>query len=164
MISIVVATDLNNAIGFNNQLLWHMPADLQFFKRTTTGHTIIMGRKTFESVGRPLPNRRNIIITRKKDYLASGIEITHSINDALNLCKDEDEVFIIGGAEIYQQSLAYCDRIYLTLVYGEFEADTYFPPISEDLWQLTSESYHKADDKNAFDYNFMIYEKKKEEK
>jgi|SRR5690606_15124054 len=161
MISIVVATDLNNAIGFNNQLLWHMPADLKFFKTTTTGHTVIMGRKTFESVGKPLPNRRNIIITRKKDYQINGAEVTNSISEALGLCTGEDEIFIIGGAEIYQQSIAYCDRIYLTLIYGSFEADTYFPPIANDLWELTSESHHKADDKNPFDYNFMIYEKKK---
>lgn len=161
MTSIVVATDLNNAIGFNNELLWHMPADLKFFKKTTTGHTVIMGRKTFESVGKPLPNRRNIIITRKQDYMVDGAEVTHSVDEALALCNAEDETFIIGGAEIYGQSIEYCDRIYLTLIYGEFEADTFFLPLSNDLWQLTSESHHKADDKNPFDYNFMIYERKK---
>src|SRR5690606_13415111 len=103
MISIIVATAQNNAIGFKNQLLWHMPADLRFFKNTTTGHTVIMGRKTFESVGKPLPNRRNIIITRKEDLTIEGAEVTNSIDEALNLCDPSEETFIVGGAEIYAQ-------------------------------------------------------------
>src|SRR5690554_1978061 len=101
MISIIVAAAQNNAIGNNNQLLWHMPADLKFFKETTSGHTVIMGRKTFESVGKPLPNRRNIIITRKADYEVSGAEVVHSLEEALNLCNPDEENFIVGGAEIY---------------------------------------------------------------
>jgi len=164
MISIIVATAQNNAIGNKNQLLWHMPADLKFFKATTTGHTVIMGRKTYDSVGKPLPNRRNIVITRKKDLVIPGVEVTHSLDEALRLCDLSDEIFIVGGAEIYAQSMDRCDRIYQTLIYGEFEADTFFPPILQDLWQLTSESYHEADEKNPYDYNFMIYERKKNHK
>ncbi len=161
MISIIVAAAQNNAIGNKNKLLWHMPADLKFFKETTSGHTVIMGRKTFESVGKPLPNRRNIIITRKADYEVSGAEVVHSLEEALNLCNPDEENFIVGGAEIYSLSIDQCDLIYLTLIYGEFEADTFFPPILQEFWQLTSESYHEADEKNPFDYNFMIYKRKK---
>jgi len=161
MISIIVAAAQNNAIGYQNQLLWRMPADLKFFKDTTINHTVIMGRKTFESVGKPLPNRRNIIITRKADYKIDGAEVVHSIDDALALCNPNEETFIVGGAEIYSLVMDQCDRIYFTLIYGEFKADTFFPPILQDFWQLTSESYHDADDKNPYDYNFMIYERKK---
>jgi len=161
MISIVVAAAQNNGIGKNNQLLWHMPADLKFFKNKTTGHTVIMGRKTFESVGKPLPNRRNIIITRKTDFSVEGAEVCHSLDAALSLCNPAEENFIVGGAEIYDQVMDRCDRIYLTLIYGEFDADTFFPPILQDFWLLTAESYHEADEKNPYDYNFMIYERKK---
>ncbi|WP_118195711.1 dihydrofolate reductase [Albibacterium indicum] len=161
MISIIVAAAQNNAIGKNNELLWHMPADLKYFKDKTTGHAVIMGRKTYESVGKPLPNRRNIVITRKKDYQKEGIEVCHSLQDALALCDPDDENFIVGGAEVYSEAMAVSDRIYFTLIYDEFEADAFFPPILPDFWQLTSESLHEADDKNPYDYNFMVYERKK---
>lgn len=164
MISIIVAAAQNNAIGYQNQLLWRMPADLKFFKDTTINHTVIMGRKTFESVGKPLPKRRNIIITRQTDYEVEGAEVVNSINDALALCSPHEETFIVGGAEIYNLIMDQCDRIYFTLIYGEFEADTFFPPILQDFWQLTSESYHQADEKNPYDYNFMIYQRKKSHK
>lgn len=161
MTSIIVAAAQNNAIGKNNELLWHMPADLKYFKNKTSGHAIIMGRKTYESVGKPLPNRRNIVITRKKDYSVKGIEVCHSLEEALNLCNPNEENFIVGGAEIYSQAMALSDRIYITLIYGEFEADSFFPPILKDIWQLTSESFHEADEKNPYDYNFMTYDRKK---
>jgi len=161
MISIIVAAAQNNAIGYKNQLLWHMPADLKFFKQTTIGHTVIMGRKTFESVGKPLPNRRNIIITTQKNYEVQGAEVVHSLEQALALCSSKEEHFIVGGAEIYREALEKTDRIYFTLIYSEFEADAFFPPILQEFWQLTSESFHEADERNQFDYNFMIYEKKK---
>ena len=161
MNSIIVAAAENNAIGKNNGLLWQMPEDLKFFKKTTTGHTVIMGRKTYESVGKPLPKRRNIIITRQKDYNVDGAEVVHSLDEALALCDPKEENFIIGGAEIYSQAMDKVDRIYFTLIYGEFEADTFFPPILQDFWQLVSESFHNADDKNPYDYNFMVYEKRK---
>ena len=124
----VVAIAKNNAIGKDNQLLWHLPKDLKHFKEITSGHTIIMGRKTYESVGKPLPNRRNIIITRQ-NITIEGCEVVNSIEDALKLCAGEDEVFIVGGAEIYKQAMALTDRIYLTIVHHEFEGDTYFPEI-----------------------------------
>ncbi len=161
MNSIIVAAAQNNAIGKRNSLLWRMPEDLKFFKKTTTGHTVIMGRKTFESVGKPLPYRRNIIITRQKDYNVEGAEVVHSLEEALAICNPKEENFIIGGAEIYSLAMDKVDRIYFTLIYAEFEADAFFPPILQDLWQLVSESYHNADDKNPYDYNFMIYEKRK---
>lgn len=161
MNSIIVAAAQNNAIGKENGLLWQMPEDLKFFKKTTSGHTVIMGRKTYESVGKPLPNRRNIIITRQKDYKVEGAEVVHSLDEALALCNPEEENFIVGGAEIYNQAMDKVDRIYFTLIYAEFEADTFFPPILQDFWQLVSESFHNADEKNPYDYNFMIYEKRK---
>lgn len=161
MNSIIVAAAQNNAIGKANGLLWQMPEDLKFFKRTTSGHTVIMGRKTFESVGKPLPNRRNIIITRQENYQVEGAEVVHSLDAALALCNPDEENFIVGGAEIYSQAMDKVDRIYFTLIYGEFEADTFFPPILQELWQLVSEDYHNADDKNPYDYNFMVYEKRK---
>lgn len=161
MNSIIVAAAQNNAIGKDNGLLWHMPADLKYFKNKTTGHAIIMGRKTYESVGMPLPNRRNIVITRNEDYQPEDVEVCHSLEEALMLCDPDEENFIAGGAEIYSKAMAVCDRIYFTLVYNEFEADAFFPPILKDFWQLTAESFHEADDKNPYDYNFMVYDRKK---
>ena len=160
MISIIVAAAENNAIGYKNKLLWHMPADLKYFKKTTMGHTVIMGRKTYESVGKPLPGRRNIIITRQKDYTAPGTQIVHSLKQAIALCDRQEESFIVGGAEIYAEALGYTDRIYMTLIYAEFQADTFFPPVDQKLWHLVSESYHDADASNPYDYNFMIYERR----
>src|SRR5690606_22249649 len=156
MISIIVAAAENNAIGYKNKLLWHMPADLKYFKKTTMGHTVIMGRKTYESVGKPLPGRRNIIITRQKDYTAPGTQIVHSLKQDIALCDRQEESFIVGGAEIYAEALGYTDRIYMTLIYAEFQADTFFPPVDQKLWHLVSESYHDADASNPYDYNFMI--------
>lgn len=160
MVSIIVAAAQDNAIGYKNQLLWHMPADLKYFKETTRGHPVIMGRKTFESVGKPLPGRRNIIITRQKDYQVAGAEVVHSLQDALDLCDPGDENFIVGGAQIYAEALGYTDRIYLTLIYEKFKADTFFPPIDQALWQVISEQPHTADARNPYDYNFMIYQRK----
>lgn len=161
MNSIIVAAAQNNAIGNKNKLLWHMPADLKFFKNTTINHTVIMGRKTFDSVGKPLPNRRNIIITRQEKSKIEGTEVVNSLDEALKLCNPEEENFIVGGAEIYSLAMDKVDRIYFTLIYSEFEADTFFPPITGNVWHLVSEDYHEADDKNPYDYNFMVYEKKK---
>jgi len=163
MLSIIVATAKNNAIGKSNQLLWHMPADLKFFRKTTSGHTIIMGRKTFESVGQPLPKRRNIVITRQENYQADGIEVVNSFEDALALCENEretDEVFIVGGAQIYEQALPLADKIYLTLINHEFEeADTFFPEINDEEWQLEDVEHRENDEKNPYDYSFLVYTK-----
>ena len=157
--SIVVAIAKNNAIGKNNQLLWHLPKDLKHFKEITSGHTIIMGRKTYESVGKPLPNRRNIIITRQ-NITIDGCEVVNSIDEALKLCAGEDEVFIVGGAEIYKQAISLTDRIYLTIVHQEFEGDTYFPEIKGDAWKETEREDHETDEKNLFPYSFITLERR----
>ena len=157
-ISIIVAIGENNAIGKDNQLLWHIPADLRHFKNKTSGHTIIMGRKTFDSVGKPLPNRRNIVVTRQ-DIQIAGCEVVKSIDDALALCKEEDEVFIGGGAEIYRLAMAQTDRIYLTIIHQEFDADTFFPKIDYSQWVETSHVDHPADEKNNIPYSFITLER-----
>jgi dihydrofolate reductase len=159
IVSIIVAIGDNNAIGKDNQLLWYLPADLRHFRDKTSGHTIIMGRKTFDSVGKPLPKRRNIVITRQ-DIQIEGCEVVKSIDDALELCKDEHEVFIGGGAEIYRQAMIKTDRIYLTIVHQSFDADTFFPEINHDLWVETSHVDHAADEKNNIPYSFITLERK----
>jgi dihydrofolate reductase len=159
IVSIIVAVGQNNAIGKDNQLLWYLPADLRHFRDKTSGHTIIMGRKTFDSVGKPLPKRRNIVVTRR-DIQIEGCEVVKSIDDALELCKDEQEVFIGGGAEIYRQVMDKTDRIYLTVVHQSFDADTFFPEINHELWVETSHVDHPADEKNTFPYSFITLERK----
>jgi len=159
IISIIVAIGENNAIGKNNQLLWHMPADLRHFKNKTAGHTIIMGRKTFDSVGKPLPNRRNIIVTRQ-NITIPGCEVVKSIDDAIALCKGEDEVFIGGGAEIYREAIDKTDRIYLTIIHKIFDADTFFPEIDFTQWVETEREDHQPDDKNELSYSFITLERR----
>ncbi|WP_113661667.1 dihydrofolate reductase [Pedobacter nanyangensis] len=159
-ISIVVAVSENNAIGKDNQLLWHLPADLKHFKNITTGHTIIMGRKTYDSIGKPLPNRRNIIITRQKNLHIEGVEVVNSLDEALALSKDQEEVFIIGGAEIYKQALAVSHRIYLTRVHQEFEADAFFPELENETWKEVEKVDHLPDEKNKFAYTFSTLERR----
>jgi dihydrofolate reductase len=158
IVSIVVAIAENNAIGNNNQLLWHLPADLKHFKNITTGHTVIMGRKTYDSVGKPLPNRRNIIITRQ-DISIAGCQVVKSIEDALALAAGEQEVFIVGGAEIYKQSIHLTDRIYLTIVHQKFDADTFFPEIDYNDWTQTARTDHQPDEKNKFPYSFITLDR-----
>ena len=158
-VSAIVAAAENNAIGKGNQLLWHLPNDLRFFKRTTQGHPIVMGRKTYESVGKPLPNRRNIIITRQPDYTVDGAEVVHSLQEALTLCVGKAEVFIVGGAEIYKQALPILGRIYLTRVHADVIGDAFFPDFAEREWVLVSEESHPADERHAYAYTFMVYER-----
>ncbi len=157
-VSIIVAMGENKAIGKDNQLLWHLPADLRHFKNKTSGHTIIMGRKTFDSVGKPLANRRNIVVTRQ-DIKIEGCEVVKSIDDALALCRDEEEVFIGGGAEIYKLAMPKTDRIYLTIVHQDFDADTFFPELDFDQWTETSHEDHQADEKNNIPYSFLTLER-----
>jgi len=157
-VSIVVAISENHTIGKDNKLLWYLPNDLKHFKEITTGHTIIMGRKTYESVGKPLPNRRNIITTRQNITIA-GCEVANSIEAALALCGAEDEVFVVGGAEIYRQSMHLTDRIYLTVVHKEFDGDSYFPEIPANEWTETSREDHEPDAKNALPYSFITFER-----
>lgn len=158
-ISLVVAVSENGGIGKDNQLLWHLPNDLKFFKKVTSGHTVIMGRKTFESIGRPLPNRRNIVITRQKGLKATGIETATSITEAISLAKEEEELFIIGGAEIYKQTLPLADRIYLTKVSTHLDADAFFPTLNLEEWRIVEQEDHSADEKHAFSYSFMILDR-----
>ena len=159
IVSAVVATAINNAIGKNNQLLWHLPSDLKHFKQITSGHTVIMGRKTYDSIGKPLPNRRNIVITRQTIQIP-GCEVASSVKAALAVCADEQEVFIIGGAEIYKLALPLTDRIYLTIVKKEFEADAFFPELNHAEWSETSIEEHQADEKNSIPYSFITLERR----
>ena len=160
IVTIVVAIGENNAIGKNNELLWYLPKDLRHFKTITKGHTVIMGRKTFESVGKPLPNRRNIIITRNTDLAIEGTEVVHTLEDALELCKQGEEVFVIGGAEIYKIAMPHTDKIYLTVVHENFEADAFFPEIDHNLWLETASEKHLPDDKNNLSFTFSTLERK----
>ena len=152
MIKIIVAMSKNKVIGDSNNLIWHLPEDLKRFKQLTTGNTIVMGRKTYESIGRPLPNRRNIIITRDLNYFVDGCEVVNSLEEALLL--SNNDCFIIGGGEIYRQAIDISDKIYLTLIDKEFEGDTTFPEIGE--WhELSCESFNN----DEFDYSFIEYER-----
>lgn len=158
IVSIVVAISENHAIGKDNQLLWHLPKDLKHFKEITTGGTVIMGRKTYDSVGKPLPNRRNIVITRQQIEIA-GCEVVNSLQAALDLCRDHKEVFIVGGAEIYKQAMPLTDKVYLTIVHESFEGDTYFPEINPEIWKETQRTDHEADEKNALSFSFITLER-----
>lgn len=163
IVSIIVAASENNVIGKDNQLIWKLSSDLQHFKKTTTGHTILMGRKTFESIGRALPNRTNIVISRNENYTADGCIKAQSIDEALILVPaNESEVFITGGGEIYKQALAkgLVEKIYLTKVKTTIEGDAFFPEINMTEWELISEEEHKADEKNQFDFSFQVWIRK----
>ena len=160
MITIVVAMGKNREIGLNNQLLWHLPKDLKHFKELTTGHPVIMGRKTYESIGKPLPNRTNIVISRKNDWFEEGILIVGSIKEAIKFAKKIDEnAYIIGGGNIYKQTLDLADKLEVTLVDTTLEADTFFPKIDEKKWTKTNEIHHEKDEKNQFDFSFQTFER-----
>jgi dihydrofolate reductase len=162
-ISLIVAASTNNAIGKNNQLLWHLPNDLKFFKNTTWGMPVIMGRKTFESVNKPLPGRFNIIITRQADWNAAGVIVAKNLNEALQKAAETNckECFIIGGGEIYKESFTMADKIYLTRVHTEIaDADTYFPAIDEKDWEKISNEDFEADASHAYAYSFQIWKRK----
>lgn len=160
IVTFVVAAAANNAIGKNNQLLWKLPTDLKHFKTITSGHTVIMGRKTFDSMGKPLPNRRNIIITRNADLKLEGAEVVQGLEEALAKCSEEAEVFVIGGAEIYKAALEKTNRIYLTRVHQNFEGDAYFPDLNSEKWVEVAREDHQADEKNPIDFSFITLESK----
>lgn len=161
MIRLIVAKSDNNVIGRNNQLIWRLSNDLKHFKEITTGHPIIMGRKTFESIGRILPNRTNIIITRNRNYSIENAKVAHSLNEALELAKEIDEnIFILGGGKIYEQAIDFADILEVTEVHENFEGDTYFPEIDLNVWKEISRIKHHKDEKNEFDYSFVRYERK----
>ena len=161
MIALVVAASENNAIGKNNQLLWHLPNDLKFFKNTTWGSVVIMGRKTFESVNKPLPGRINIVITQQTSWQAEGVTTVHSVEEAIEKGYQTDckELFIIGGGEIYRQSLNLADKIIMTRVHTSIEGDTFFPEIDTKEWAQTKSTHFEADDKNAFPHTFEVWER-----
>lgn len=159
--SIIAAVAENRVIGKDNGLVWHMPADLKYFKQTTEGHYVIMGRKTFESFGKPLKNRTHIIVTRNKDYAYPGCYIVHKIDDAFKIAEEnnQSEVFILGGAEIYRQSLEHCHRLYITEIKSTFYGDTFFPEINKNEWKEVKRSEFEPDEKNPYSYAFVIYER-----
>lgn len=162
-ISAIVAVSNNLCIGVDNDLPWHMPADLKFFKETTAGHYVLMGRKSFESIGRPLPRRTNIVVTRQKDFYHSGIHIYHSIPEGIAFAQEAgvEELFILGGSNIYFQTEALWDQLYLTKIDTEIEAcNAYFPKINLSDWRLESEEKHKKDEANVYDYTFCKYIRK----
>lgn len=160
MITLIAAVAENNALGKDNQLLWHLPDDFKRFKTITSGHYIVMGRKTFESFPKPLPNRTHVIISRQQNYQPEGCIVVDSLQKALAVCPKEKETFIIGGGEIYRQSIEIADKLDITKVHHTFEADTYFPEIDLNEWQLTASEFHLKDDKHLFDFSFQTYLRK----
>jgi len=160
LISLIVAAGTNNAIGKDNQLLWHLPKDLQFFKKITWAMPVIMGRKTFESLsGKPLQGRLNIIITRQRNWQPEGVTVVHSLRDALFVAESADykEVFVAGGGEIYREALPKADKVYLTRVQTAPEADTFFPELEPDEWQLLSDETFPMNEKHAYPYSFQLW-------
>ena len=167
ILSIIVAAAENNVIGKDNRLIWRLHSDMKFFKEKTTGHVIITGRKNYESIPekfRPLPDRKNIVITRQKNYHAPGAIVVSSIENALQYVSEnhkDEEVFIIGGAEIYKQTLSACDKIYLTRIHHTFEGDAFFPTLNEQEWNLTLSEEFPKDEKNIYDFTIQTWLKKK---
>jgi len=157
LISLIVAAAQNGIIGRDNQLIWHLPDDLKQFKRLTTGHPIIMGRKTFDSIGKPLPNRTSIVITRNQDWQFEGVIVVNSVNEAIEAARQTgtDEAFVIGGAEVYKVTLPVADKIYLTEVKAEFEGDAHFTISNQEEWREVSRVSHSADEKHAIAFDFV---------
>ena len=160
MISIIVAAAENDVIGNQGDLPWRLSDDLKRFKATTMGKPIVMGRKTWESIGRPLPGRQNIVITRQAGFTAEGCDVVESADDAIAAAGDADEIMVIGGSEIYSLFLSRADRLYLTRVHADVDGDATFPAVDESMWTTVSDERHAADDKNEFDYSFRVYNRK----
>jgi len=161
-LSIIVAMSENRVIGANNQLPWHLPEDLKYFKRITMGHPIIMGRKTFESIGRPLPGRANIVVTRQPDWSVPGVIVAANIEDALRQAVREDadqEVFIIGGGELFRQTLNKVSRLYLTQVHAHVDGDAFFPDFQREQWREVERVDYDSDQKNPHDYSFIVLDR-----
>lgn len=159
IISLLVAADENGGIGFQNKLPWHLPADLKYFKQLTLHHHVLMGRKTFESIGKPLPQRVNLVLTSDKEYHAAGIITVNSINDAINFAREavEDELFVIGGAKVFKNFIDTAHKLYLTRIHAAFEADVFLPFEVDPSWQLLDSEHHSADEKNKWPYTFQTY-------
>jgi dihydrofolate reductase len=160
-LSLLVAASENNVIGIDNKLPWHLPNDLKYFKNQTWGLPILMGRKTFESIGKPLPGRKSIVITRNREWQHDGVTVVHSVDEAIAKAGDfgVKEIFVIGGAEIFQTSFDSANRIYLTRVHHQFDGDAHFPVIPENEWQLVQSRYCEADEKNAYPHTFQVWER-----
>ncbi|WP_456421715.1 dihydrofolate reductase [Lutibacter sp.] len=159
MITIIAAVAENNALGKDNKLIWHLPADLKRFKKVTANHHIIMGRKTFESLGKPLPNRTNIIVTRNTNFSAQDCIVVNSLQQALKAVENDESPFILGGAEIYKQAIKIADKLDITFVHHQFEADVFFPEIDKSIWKEIKREDFKADEKNKYDYSFVTFER-----
>ncbi|CCQ92343.1 Dihydrofolate reductase [[Clostridium] ultunense Esp] len=158
MISIIVAMGRNRVIGKGNQLPWHLPADLNYFKKMTMGHPIVMGRKTYDAIGKPLPGRTNIVVTRDPACKAEGCIILHSLEEVWRKFRDQD-LFVIGGAEIFRQTLSLADRLYLTHIDHPFSGDRFFPELTEGDWRLISREKGIKNERNPYDYEFLLYER-----
>lgn len=160
-LSAIVAMASNRVIGANNQLPWRLPADLARFKKLTMGHALVMGRKTYESIGRPLPGRTMIVVTRQRDYAPEGVKVAHSVDEALALAPGDDEIFIAGGAELYAQTMNRLDRLYLTRIDRDFPGDTRFPEVDLSTWKLLEQELHPASAPDALPYAFLTYERQR---
>ncbi len=158
MLSLIVAMAKNRVIGHENKMPWHLPAELAYFKRVTTGHPIIMGRKTFESIGRPLPHRRNIVVSRNINFRTDGVEVSTSLEAALALCPD-DNPFVIGGGTLYAEALTLADTLYVTEIDAELTGDTFFPPLDLAIWREHSRELRPKDEKNIFDLQFVVLQR-----
>lgn len=161
MIAIIAAVSENNVIGKDSKLPWRLPADMKYFKTMTRGNVVVMGRKTFQSLGKPLPDRVNIVITRQKSFKEQGVLTASSLQQALNTARQFEgkDIFIIGGGEIYRQSLDICDRIYLTRIHEHFNGDAFFPELPMNKWKMVSKAEHPPDEKNPHPYSFIIYDR-----
>jgi len=162
-VSLIVAVSSDGTIGRDGGLPWYLPADLKHFKQTTMGHHLIIGRRTWEEVGKPLPGRTMVVVTRSLRFAPKGAQVVRSVEQALELAASDDEPFIGGGAQIYRVALArdLVDRIYLTRIHAEIEGDTHLPEIDLEAWELVSEEHHEADEKNEFPYSFLVYDRKR---
>ncbi len=165
MLSLIVAMAENNVIGSLNKIPWYMPRDLKHFSNTTKSHTVIIGRNTYESIlarlGKPLPERNNIVVTRQTDFSAPGCTVVNSLQNALKIAGDNEEVFVIGGSQLYELALPLVDRLYITHIHATVDGDSFFPKFNIGDWNIISEEHHKKDDKNSLDSTYTVYERKK---
>ena len=160
IVSLIAAMAENRAIGLDAALPWRLPKDMRHFKELTTAHTVIMGRKTYDTLPRPLTNRRNVVITRDVSYVASGADVFHSLQDALRTVSEDEEVFVAGGAEIYRLALPFADRIYLTMVHTVLEGDTFFPEFEMSDWLLQEDTRYDSDGRHIYSFSFRLYERR----
>ncbi|MFD1141901.1 dihydrofolate reductase [Larkinella insperata] len=162
LISLIAAVAEKGVIGRENDLVWHLPDDFKYFKQTTSGHPILMGRKTFESLGKPLPNRLNVVITRNPDYQPAGVVVVDSLEKALEEARKTavPEIFVIGGSEIYRQAIPFADRLYLTEVKASFDGDAWFPDFDKANWREVSRRHHPTDDRHAVAFDFVVWERR----